>query len=229
MKKIIIIFIAFILFFNVANSLSQVKTIAILDFSNNSIFDKEKYESLSPGLAEIMITELSAIKSLKFVERQKINALIQEMQMAQSGLVSEESGVQVGKLVGAKYLIFGSYMVFDKKVRVDARIIEVETGLTIKAEQVTKKVSKMFDIIRELNNKILKDLDVKLTRDEKKSLKTNDASTEVVELFSKGLDCEEAGELKKAKKLYVKAFKMDNNFKPVRKRLKALLIQEKKK
>ena len=127
----------------ISNLLSQTKTIAVLDFSNNCIFEKEKYASLSPGLAEIMITELSNVKTLKFVERQKLNAMIEEMQLAQSGLVSEETGVQVGKLVGAKYLVFGSYMVFDKKERMDARIVEVETGLTIKAEQVTRKVNKM--------------------------------------------------------------------------------------
>ncbi|MDW7681367.1 MAG: CsgG/HfaB family protein, partial [bacterium] len=112
----------------------RATTIAILDFSNNCLFDKDKYASLSPGLAEILITELNKIQSIQIVERQKINQLIQEMQLAQSGLVSEETGVQVGKLVGAKYLVFGSYMVFDKKIRVDVRIVEVETGVTIKAE-----------------------------------------------------------------------------------------------
>ncbi len=206
---------------------AQTETIAILDFSNNCILEKEKYASLSPGLAEIMITELSAIKTLKFVERQKINELIKEMQLAQSGMVSEETGVQVGKLIGAKYLIFGSYMVFDKKVRIDVRIVEVETGLTIKAEQATNKVKKMFDIIKQLNEKILKDLDVKLTKNDKKILNAKDTSTEVIELFSQGLDFEEANNLIKAKQLYKKAFLLDKNFKPVRKRLKAILIKEK--
>jgi len=206
---------------------AQTQTIAILDFSNNCILEKEKYASLSSGLAEIMITELSAIKTLKFVERQKINELIKEMQLAQSGMVSEETGVQVGKLIGAKYLIFGSYMVFSKKVRIDVRIVEVETGLTIKAEQATNKVGKMFDIIKDLNGKILKDLDVKLTKNDKKLLNSKDTSTEVIELFSQGLDFEETNNLTKAKQLYKKAFLLDKNFKPVRKRLKAILIKEK--
>ena len=227
MRKITFALIIFISLITFSKSYSQTETIAILDFSNNCIFEKEKYASLSPGLAEIMITELSNIKTLKFVERQKINALIQEMQMAQTGLVSEETGVQVGKLVGAKYLVFGSYMIFDRKVRIDVRIVEVETGLTIKAEQVTKKLSKMFEIIKELNKKILKNLDVKLTKDEKKLLNKTDASTEVIALFSKGLESEEANNLKKAKQFYIKAFKLDNNFIPVRKKLKTLLIKNK--
>jgi TolB-like protein len=206
---------------------AQTETIAILDFSNNCILEKDKYASLSPGLAEIMITELNAIKTLKFVERQKINELIQEMQLAQSGLVSEETGVQVGKLIGAKYLIFGAYMVFDKKIRIDVRIVEVETGITVKAEQATNKVKKMFDIIKELNGKILKDLDIKLTKNDKKILNADETSTEVIELFSQGLEFEDDGNIEKAKQLYKKAFMLDKNFKPVRKRLKAILLKEK--
>ncbi|MBC8183348.1 hypothetical protein H8E88_19810 [candidate division KSB1 bacterium] len=227
MKKNIIILIIAVVLITIFQAYAQTETIAILDFSNNCILEKEKYASLSPGLAEIMITELSAIKTLKFVERQKINELIKEMQLAQAGFVSEETGVQVGKLIGAKYLIFGSYMVFSKKVRVDVRIVEVETGLTIKAEQVTNKVKKMFDIIKELNGKILEDLDIKLTKNDKKILNANDTSTEVIELFSQGLEYEEAHDVNKAKQLYKKAFMLDKNFKPVRKRLRAILIEEK--
>ncbi len=226
MKQTLIFILFLFLLMALSQAFSQEMTIAVLDFSNNCIFEKEKYASLSPGLAEIMITELSTVKSLKFVERQKINALIQEMQMAQSGLVSEETGVQIGRLVGAKYLIFGSYMVFNNKVRVDARIVEVETGLTIKAEEVTQKVSKMFDIIKELNEKILKNLDIKLSNDEKQLLNANDTTTEVIELFSQGLKFEEAKDYDKAKQLYLKAFQLDKNFKPVRKKLKALLTNE---
>jgi len=227
MRKIFgLIFLLSILLVNFLSA-TEMKTIAVLDFSNNSIMEKEKYASLTSGLAEILITELGKVKSLQVVERKKINEIIKEMQLAQSGLISEETGVTVGKLLGAKYLVFGSYMVFDKKIRVDIRIVEVETGLTIKAEEVTNKTSKMFEIIQELSEKILKDLDIELTKEEKNLLKASDTSTEVINLFSKGLEFEEAGNMEMAKEYYIKAFKMDKNFKPARKRLKALLLRQK--
>ncbi|MDZ7265553.1 MAG: CsgG/HfaB family protein, partial [candidate division KSB1 bacterium] len=198
----------------------ETKTIAILDFSNNSLIDKEKYAALSSGLAEIMITELSKVQSLQLVERQKINAIIQEMQLSQSGLISEAAGVQVGKLLGAHYLVFGSYMVsFGEKIRIDLRIVEVETGVTIKAEEVTDKVSKVFDSIKKLNEKITKDLNVKLTASEKDALSKGDVSLEVIQYFSTGLELEKAGKLNEAKKMYQKALAKDGNFKPAKKRL----------
>lgn len=225
MKKLfnlIIIFSLLIIFYS--NGQASVKTIALLDFSNNSLFDKEKYSSLSSGLAEIMITELSKVQAFKLVERKKLNSLIEEMQLSQSGLMSEESSVQVGKLMGAQYLVFGSYMVDTKdKVRIDVRIVEVETGLTIKAEEVTDKLSKIFDIIKKLNEKIIQDLDVKLSKQERKLLEETDVSLDVIAYFSRGLELEENKKFDKAKQMYVKALKKDQNFEPAKKRLRAII------
>ncbi|NOZ63034.1 MAG: hypothetical protein GXO74_15395 [Calditrichaeota bacterium] len=228
MKKLFVLLL-FVLLINISLYAVPNETIAVLDFSNNSLMDRDKYESLSGGLAEIMITELSKVKSLQLVERQKINELIKEMQLAQSGMISEDSGVQVGKLLGAKYLVFGSYMVFGKKIRVDVRIVEVETGLTVKAEEVTDKVKNMFKVIKKLSEKILKNLNIKLSKEEKKNLFANNTSAEVIELFSLGLEAEENGDTVSAKKYYIQAFRMDDNFVPVRKKLKALLTKEKQK
>ena len=199
-------------------------TIAILDFSNNSIAEKIKYESLSPGLAEIMITELSKVHSLKLVERQKIKSLIQEIQLAQSGMVDESTSIKVGKLLGAHYLVFGSYMVaFNKKIRVDVRIVEVETGLTIEAEGITDKVDDIFKIIQKLNEKIIDNLKISLTKEEKKDLKKCSASLSEVAYFSRGIKYEDENNIKMAKAMYIKALKLNNDFEPAKKRLNRLI------
>lgn len=203
------------------------KTLAILDFSNNSLMDKEKHASLSQGLAEIMITELSKVQSLQLVERQKINSLIQEMQLSQSGIISEAAGVQVGKLLGVHFLVFGSYMIsFNDKIRVDIRIVEVETGVTIKAEEVTDKVTKLFKIIKKLNEKITKDLDLKLTDEEKKALMKPEASLDAISYFSKGLEFEKLNKIDEAKKMYQKTLDKYPDFEPAKKRLRELSNQK---
>ena len=205
----------------------DIKTVAILDFSNNSLIDKEKNASLSQGLAEIMITELSKVQSLKLVERQKINSLIQEMQLSQSGMISADTGVQVGKLLGAHFLVFGSYIIsFNNKIRVDIRIVYVETGVTVKAEEVTDKVSNLFEIIKKLNEKITKDLAVKISDDEKKALMTSEASLDVISYFSTGLKFEKLNKINEAKKIYEKILEKDADFEPAKKRLRELSDQK---
>jgi len=224
MKNKITLLCLLLVVFMISSSSANEKTIALLDFSNNSLFDKEKYSSLSPGLAEIMITELSKVQAFKLVERKKINALIEEMQLSQSGLISEESSIQVGKLLGAQYLVFGSYMINSKdKVRIDMRIVEVETGLTIKAEEVTDKLDRIFEIIKKLNDKLIKDLDIKISKAEKQTLDDESASLEVIAFFSQGVAFEEKKEFEKAKQMYIKALKSDQSFEPAKARLKVLI------
>jgi TolB-like protein len=48
-------------------------------------------------------------------------------------------------------------------MRVDLRIVETETGLTIKAEEVTGDSDNLFDIISELSEKINDGLHIKLS------------------------------------------------------------------
>lgn len=225
MKNAVVLMLSILLSANLTGVLSATNspTIAILDFSNNSLVDKEKHASLSQGLAEIMITELSKIQNLKLVERQKINALIQEMQLSQSGIISEAAGLQVGKLLGAHFLVFGSYMIsFNNQIRVDLRIVEVETGVTVKAEEVTDKLPRLFEIIKKLNEKITKDLSIRLTSEEKKALMNSATSLESITHFSTGLQLEEANKIAAAKKIYQQILVKNPDFEPAKKRLREL-------
>ncbi len=228
MKKILVLFLITIAICNSSSVLSQqnIKTIAILDFSNNSIVEKEKYATLSQALAEIMITELSKLPDLKLVERQKMNSLLQEMQLSQSGIVSEQNSIQVGKLLGAHYLVFGSYMVsFHEAIRVDVRIVEVETGITIKAEEITDKVPRLFEIIKRLNEKIAKDLNIRLTKEAKAALLGTEVPFDIISAFSNALKLEEQNKIEEARMIYQKILSKSPTFEPARKRLDELSIQ----
>ncbi|MDZ7333014.1 MAG: CsgG/HfaB family protein [candidate division KSB1 bacterium] len=229
MKKIFALcFMAFLLNSSFILPQQENKTIAILDFSNNSIVEKEKYSALSQALAEIMITELSKVPDLQLVERQRMNALLQEMQLSQSGVLSEQAGIQVGKLLGAHYLVFGSYMVsFDQMIRVDVRIVEVETGITIKAEEITDKVGQLFHIIKKLNEKIVKDLNIRLSKEARAAWQNSAVSFDVISSFSTALKLEEQNKFKEAKQIYQTILSNNPAFEPARKRLNELSTKNK--
>jgi len=75
------------------------------------------YEDLSPdrslrafqkGLAAMLITDMSKIKSLKVVERLRLQALFQEMNLGQTGIVDDRTAPRVGYLLGAEDLLVGN-------------------------------------------------------------------------------------------------------------------------
>ena len=61
--------------------LGNTKTVAISYFDNTS--GSEQYNHLSKGLADMLITDLSNVKSLKIVEREKLESLLKEIDLGE--------------------------------------------------------------------------------------------------------------------------------------------------
>lgn len=197
------------------------QTIAVLDFTNNSLLNKAEFESLSKGLAEMLISELSQVPTLQVVERQKLNALLAEMQLAQTGLISETSSAKIGQLLGAQYLVLGSFMaVPGNKIRIDARSVHVETGKTLLAEKSEGNTKDILKLINKLSTKILERLQVKFASSMLASARAT--SPEAIQAFSLGLNYEDLGNKAQALKMYQQALKLDKNLHVAQKRLDSL-------
>ena len=204
----------------------EMETIAFLYFDNNSLEDREELGPLTKGITDMFITEFSKLENLHVVERVQLEKLLNEMALGQSGLLEESSAQQVGKILGAQYLVFGSFMnLYKDQFRIDVRIVQVETGLTIRAEQETGKKKEFFKLVKKLSAKIIKNLKLKVTKADIANLsKIENQSLDAAILYSRGLDYEDQGDILNAKKMYKKALKESPNFISAKKRLDELEV-----
>ena len=62
---------------------------------------------------------------------------LQELNIGSSDIADASTRLRVGKIVGAKFMVFGSYFLMDDTMRVDLRMVEVETGKILKAAERT--------------------------------------------------------------------------------------------
>ncbi len=222
LKKLLISAFLFFFFIGWNVCLAEI-TLAVLDFENNSIFNSDDYDPLKAGIAEMMISELTRIKSVEIVERQKLHAILDELKMAQSGLTHNNS-IQAGKIVGADYLVFGSFIVtMDDKIRIDTRVVEVETGLTVKAEEVTGKTDKLLFLIQKLGEKVIHEIDEKLWENEKTTfVKGQKLDINAVIWFSKGVAYRDMMEFDEAKNCFLNALKIEPKYKQAKEEIKQL-------
>ena len=65
-------------------------------------------DALGYGLAELVAADLARFKGLELVERGRISALLHELDLADSGRVDPATAPRVGRLVGARRLVFGT-------------------------------------------------------------------------------------------------------------------------
>ncbi len=88
---------------------------------------------LSKGLAQMLISDLAAVGTVRVVERERLQAVLDEQKLGQSGKIDRRTAARIGKLLGARYLVLGSYFDALGSFRADARLVDVETGQIVKS------------------------------------------------------------------------------------------------
>ncbi|MGH7493542.1 MAG: CsgG/HfaB family protein [bacterium] len=217
-------FYQLLLFSLLASPLPAQTTLGILDFENNSLTERERLEPLRKGLAQMFTSELSQLQDLELVERADLNRVLEEMRLAQAGMIDEKSAQQVGKLIGAGHLLLGGFIYLpNKKIRLDVRVVEVETGRTLNAGERTGKEEQLFDLVKELNQKLVKELAVRVSAAETAKLENlRNVKFAAVLQYSQGVQLEDRRDFAGAKKKYREAVAADANFTQARQRLSAL-------
>lgn len=194
-------------------------TVAVMYFSNNSFGkDAKDYDLLGRGVADFLITDLSANTGIRVVERDALDKLTREQDLGQTARVDQETAVRVGKLLGARYMIFGGFIADPRgNVRLDSRAVEVETGRIVYVATVNDKADNFVPLIGKLAetmNRGMKLPDIpKRTSDARPAGTAAPASNAAAEpeqkvpfravlLYSRGVAAEGKGDSKGAVELY---------------------------
>ena len=130
-------------------------TVAVMYFTNGAISNNAEYAPLSKGLAEMMITELSANTNIRVVERDRLQALLAEQDLGATGRVEKETAAKIGKTLGALHMLMGSFVIDRKqRIRMDIRAINTETSELEYATSVTGKADNMLELLGDLGSKL---------------------------------------------------------------------------
>lgn len=100
--------LVFILVFSFTSFAQDLPGVAVVNFSNNTGY---RIPNIEDTAAEYISTLLSNKGNLQVVERKKLASIVQEQNLSQTGLVgNQKTAIQIGKLLGAEYLVTGSLM-----------------------------------------------------------------------------------------------------------------------
>ena len=199
------------LLFIISLSLADTKTVAISYFDNTS--GTEEYNPLSKGLADMLITDLSNVKSLKIVEREKLESLLKEIELGDGKFIDPNTAQKLGKGLGAGFMLTGSFLIMGETMRIDARLVDVGTGEVTMAEEITGEKNTFFELEKVLKDKIINSLSINLSRTESRKIKKSQTeSFEAFRAYSFSLDAFDEGEYEESLKFLEKATETDDNF-----------------
>jgi len=111
---------------------NSTQSIAVWDLDNLSP------EGASPSdLGELLSVEV--IKAIQesgrysVIERERLSMALEELNLGSTALVDENTRLKLGQISSAQLMVFGGYQVIGDTMRLDLRLVDVETGRIRKA------------------------------------------------------------------------------------------------
>jgi len=186
---------------NTTSMKQERPSIAVLPFTNMSGDPEQEY--FSDGITEDIITDLSKISALSVIARHTSFTY-----KAKAGKVQN-----VGKELGADFILEGSVRKAGARVRVTGQLINSNDGTHIWAERFDRDLTDIFAIQDEITHAIVEQLKVKLLPQEKKSIvQTPTDNIEAYTYYLKGRELFHRGSksfYKAAREMFVKATELD--------------------
>ncbi len=87
-------------------------SIAVVPYENKGAKD---YAVLAKGITAMIVSDLAKVPGVKVLERAKIQKLVDEIKLSQSGLVAEDTSVRTGKILKAEKMVLGNYAITKPK------------------------------------------------------------------------------------------------------------------
>jgi TolB-like protein len=230
-----------------AIAIAQANTpvVAVLYFDNNSFGkDRADYDGLGKGIADLLINDMATNPSMRIVERDRIQSILQEQSLVSTKSIDPQTAVKLGKLLGAQYMVTGGFMSDGKGTLVlTSRVINVETSAITNPVKLQSKADDVLGLIAQLSTKlntelklpglprqtgdagVAKPADVGATRQagqrvaQSTPAKSQKLDVKTALLYSKALDEQDSGNAQKAAELYQAVLQKFPDFGPAKQKL----------
>ena len=185
--------------------------IAVLPFTNGGSYgqEREDFDALEVGLQQMLMTELAVGDQLRLVERSRLRQLLEEQDLGASGRVDANTAARLGQLVGARYMVLGGFTDLYGDFRIDARVVDVQSGEIVKTERVRDNRSKIYDLVVDLAGQVRDGLDLpalsRQAMQQREQREEREVPQEAVRLYVKGLLYQDRGDSERAAELFRQA------------------------
>lgn len=179
----------------------DLPTVAVMDFTGFMLGEAGNSVAVGKALSAMLVTEFSGREGLRVLERQNMQAILQEQRLALSGRVDESSAVEIGKMLGVQYVLLGQVSALGQQLRVDIRAVEVETTEVLAVMKKNDRTDALLDVVVWVADEFSQKL--RLTPPSERPALEPIPVRATIE-FSRAVDFEDKGDIDKATEHYQK-------------------------
>ncbi len=195
------------------------QTIAVLPLD---IVGDSSYQPLSRGLAQMLTSDLALLQRFRLVERLQVNALLNEMRLAEVGQVDLATAARVGRLLQAGRMVQGLATIPPEgEVRLEASVVRA-TGEVTAPEASAGRLRDLLQMEKEIVVGIANQLGYVLSQAERRMILENGTQNLTAFLaYSRGLLAEDLGDYSAAAAHFADAVRADPGFSQAREQYQA--------
>ncbi len=169
---------------------------------------------LQKGLAIMLITDLKKLEKFNVVDRVRLQALLEEMKLSESGLVDENTKIKLGKLMKARWIVGGELNREQKEqLKILSQVLDTPEKKILGNPGVEGLYRNLLKLEKELLFEIVELLNVKLTPKQREILaQPVTLNMDALLYYFKGIDASDNGDYEKAAGYYKEAAELDPDF-----------------
>ena len=188
-------------------------TVAVLPFTIGG--NDPNLQPLQVGLADLVISDLAKPKKITVVERDRIQAIADEITLSRNGQVDPATAVRAGKLIQAGRIVKGSLISTGANaITMTSTVVSTQDAATVgQGMNQNSTLDQLFSLEKTLVFDTFTDLGITLTPAERQDVDRRPTqSLQAFLSFSRGLMAEDAGRLDEAARLFDNARSLDPGF-----------------
>lgn len=171
-------------------------------------------QPLGYGMSSFLLSDLAASGELRLVERERVDAIMRELDLVDAGATDPRTGPRVGRLLGVRRLVIGTIAAAPgNQIVLGARVVDVLSGTVQNVTAGTTSLDRIFDAQKTLAFSVFEQLGVTLTPAQRAAIEqkqtTNLAATIA---FGRGLRAEARGDAAAAARAFEDAARIDGAF-----------------
>ncbi len=198
-------------------------TIAVLYFRNVS--ERSEWNALLKGITYMLTTDLGQVKSIRLVERTKLETLMKEIALSSSEMYDRFTAPRAGKVLGAERVVVGGAIAMGTSaIQLDAGMIQSSTSMSVvKPVRAVGRLSDVMQLEKQLAFSLIDNLGVPLSETERESIqKLPTESTLAFVAFCRGLEYADSLNIPQAQAAFSEALRLDPSFKTAEQELTTL-------
>ncbi|HEX2091084.1 MAG TPA: CsgG/HfaB family protein [Longimicrobiaceae bacterium] len=171
---------------------------------------------LSRALADMLATDLSQTSRVTVLERARVQMLLDEMKLSESGLVHPSTAVRSGHLLGAEHVVQGRFAGTERALELQAAVVRSTTSGSPSAAPLLARrgeARRLFDLEKAMAFDLFRALGVDLTPAERELVNRRPTENlQAVLAYGRGLEAADAGDFPQAVRHFTEATRFDPGF-----------------